>query len=154
QRHPVHARALLLRRPRLGRGRDRHSQPTDRRATPAATPEVLDELRTINSSLAQAVSESDPGRIEDLEFSFHRVLNHLADANKLSWFLLNAIRYTPVHFYSADRGWGEAATATHSRLIDAMAAGDAAAAGRETRAHFTDGAKRLVAHLEKAGIWD
>ncbi|TQF68804.1 GntR family transcriptional regulator [Rhodococcus spelaei] len=124
------------------------------RATPEVTPEILDELRSVNADLAQAVSESDAGRIEDLEFSFHRVLNHLAGANKLSWFLLNAIRYTPVHFYSGDRGWGEAATASHTRLIDALAAGDADRAGRETRAHFTDGAKRLVAHLEKAGIWD
>lgn len=124
------------------------------RATAAITPDALDELRAINTKLARAVEDSDTARIEDLEFSFHRVLNRLAGAAKLSWFLLNAIRYTPVHFYSADREWGDAAVASHERLIAAMAAGKVDEAGRESKAHFTDGAERLVTHLEEVGIWD
>lgn len=124
------------------------------RATAAVTPDTLDELRAINTDLAAAVVAGDATRIEDLEFGFHREVNRLAGATKLSWFLFNAIRYTPVHFYSGDREWGESATASHDRLIAAMASGDADEAGRETRRHFTDGAKRLLAHLEQTGIWD
>ena len=124
------------------------------RATGAATPEALDELRAINTALASAVAAGDATRIEDLEFGFHREVNRLAGATKLSWFLFNAIRYTPVHFYSGDREWGASATASHHRLIAAMADGDADEAGRETRRHFTDGAERLLAHLEQTGIWD
>ncbi|MFC7446978.1 GntR family transcriptional regulator [Rhodococcus daqingensis] len=125
-----------------------------RRATAAIGPEALDELRTINTKLARAVEDSDAARIEDLEFGFHRILNRLAGAAKLSWFLLNATRYTPVHFYSADHGWGDAAVESHERLIAAMAAGKADEAGRESRAHFIDGAQRLIKHLEEVGIWD
>lgn len=124
------------------------------RATAAITPEVLAEMRDARDQLARAVAESDAARIELLEFSFHRQLNRLADANKLSWFLLNAIRYTPVHLYSSDPKWGEAAIASHDRLITALETGDADEAGRVTREHFTDGAERLLAHLETIGIWD
>ncbi|MFD4264474.1 GntR family transcriptional regulator [Rhodococcus sp. NPDC058481] len=124
------------------------------RATTAIGTEALDELRTINAKLARAVEDSDTARIEDLEFGFHRILNRLAGAAKLSRFLLNATRYTPVHFYSADQGWGDAAVASHDRLIAAMAAGNADEAGRESKAHFVDGAQRLIKHLEEVGIWD
>ncbi|TJZ73901.1 GntR family transcriptional regulator [Rhodococcus oryzae] len=124
------------------------------RATAAIDKETLDELRAINVKLARAVEDSDAARIEDLEFGFHRILNRLAGSAKLSRFLLNATRYTPVHFYSADHGWGDAAIASHDRLIHAMAVGDAEEAGRESRAHFLDGAQRLISHLEDVGIWD
>lgn len=124
------------------------------RATTHAKPETLDELTAINKQLARAVEDADADRIELLEFNFHRVLNLASDAKKLSWFLLNATRYTPARFYSADHGWGEAAVASHTRLIEAMAKGDPKAAGAETRAHFDDGARRLVTHLETSGMWD
>ncbi|MFF0815689.1 GntR family transcriptional regulator [Rhodococcus sp. NPDC003318] len=124
------------------------------RATPAVTPEVLDEMRDAKDRLAKAVANRDSDQIEDLEFGFHRLLNRLAGANKLSWFLLNAIRYTPAHLYSTDPQWGTTAVASHEKLIAALEAGDAQEAGRVTRAHFTDGAERLLAHLERIGLWD
>ncbi|MFD4294105.1 GntR family transcriptional regulator [Rhodococcus sp. NPDC058505] len=124
------------------------------RAAPQVTPAVLAEMREARDLLARAVAAGDTDRIEDLEFSFHRILNRLAGAHKLSWFLLNALRYTPAHLYSADPQWGAAAVASHGRLIAALAAGDAEEAGAVTRAHFADGAQRLLTHLEQAGIWD
>ncbi|MGW0042962.1 GntR family transcriptional regulator [Rhodococcus sp. NPDC003348] len=124
------------------------------RATAAVTPEVLAEMRDARDRLAEAVTTGDTAQVEDLEFAFHRLLNRLAGANKLSWFLLNAVRYTPAHLYSSDPRWGEAAVASHDRLIAALETGDAEEAGRVTRAHFADGADRLLAHLESTGIWD
>ncbi|RYF45194.1 MAG: FCD domain-containing protein, partial [Comamonadaceae bacterium] len=88
------------------------------------------------------------------EFSFHRVINRLADASKLSWFLLSATRYTPVQFYSSDPAWGESAVESHRRLIAALADGKADVVGAENKAHFVDGAQRLIAHLDDVGIWD
>ncbi|MFD1814818.1 GntR family transcriptional regulator [Rhodococcus gannanensis] len=124
------------------------------RATAAVTPEVLREMREARDELARAVAESDAARVEHLEFSFHRQLNRLANANKLSWFLLNAVRYTPAHLYSSDPTWGEAAVASHDRLIAALESGDAEEAAAVTREHFADGADRLLTHLETIGIWD
>ncbi|WP_425569753.1 GntR family transcriptional regulator [Rhodococcus olei] len=124
------------------------------RATPAVTPQVLGEMRDAKDRLAKAVANADAAQVENLEFGFHRLLNRLADANKLSWFLLGALRYTPTHLYSSDPQWGESAIASHEKLIAALEAGDAEEAGRITRAHFADGAERLLAHLERVGIWD
>lgn len=124
------------------------------RATKAVTPEALEELARINERLRSAVADSDAARIEDLEFKFHRVLNHLANASKLSWFLLSATRYTPAHFYSSDPEWGQSAVESHIRLIAAMAEKKADVVGAENKAHFIDGAHRLVAHLDEIGIWD
>ncbi|QCQ92194.1 GntR family transcriptional regulator [Rhodococcus sp. SGAir0479] len=115
---------------------------------------ALTELTEINEQLQRAVGLGDAARIEQLEFGFHRVVNRLAGARKLSWFLLGATRYTPAQFYSSDRQWGDAAVASHTRLVAALAARDHAAVAAETRAHFDDGAKRLVRHLETIGIWD
>lgn len=124
------------------------------RATRSVTPEVVEELTAINEKLRRAVEDGEADRIEDLEFSFHRVINHLANASKLSWFLLSATRYTPVQFYSSDPAWGESAVASHRRLIAALADGKADVVGAENKAHFIDGAQRLVAHLDEVGIWD
>lgn len=115
---------------------------------------VAAELTEINDRLRRAVELDDAARIEELEFTFHRVLNRLAGARKLSWFLLGATRYTPAHFYSSDREWGDEAVASHTRLVAALLARDRTAVAAETRAHFEDGAKRLVRHLESVGIWD
>lgn len=124
-----------------------------RRAAAAITPETVAELSDLNERLAEAVRGGDGARIEDLEFAFHRTLNRVTGARKLSWFLLNATRYTPVHFYSSDPAWGAAAVASHRRLIDALGRADTDSAGEETRRHFTDGARRLVRHLDEIGVW-
>lgn len=124
------------------------------RAVDHVDDEALAELTAINDRLRQAVELGDALRIEELEFAFHRIINRLAGARKLSWFLLGATRYTPVHFYSADREWGDEAVASHAWLVAALAARDHAGVADETRAHFDDGAKRLVRHLETIGIWD
>ena len=81
------------------------------RAVDHVDDEALAELTAINDRLRQAVELGDAVRIEELEFAFHRIINRLAGARKLSWFLLGATRYTPVHFYSADREWGDEAVA-------------------------------------------
>ncbi|MEE2032183.1 GntR family transcriptional regulator [Rhodococcus chondri] len=124
-----------------------------RRAATAITPDALTELIDINAQFADAVRVGDAARIEHLEFTFHRTLNRVADARKLAWFLHNTTRYTPVQFYSSDRDWGLEAVAAHDRILEALRSSDAEAAGFETARHFTDGARRLVRHLDRMGIW-
>ncbi|MDV2474715.1 GntR family transcriptional regulator [Rhodococcus zopfii] len=125
-----------------------------RRAAQSITPETVAELTELNEQLREAVRASEGARIEDIEFVFHRTLNRAADARKLSWFLLNATRYTPASFYSSDPDWGGAAVQSHSDLIEALARGDSDTAGEVTRRHFTDGARRLVRHLDEVGVWN
>lgn len=125
-----------------------------RRAAHTITANAVTELTELNEQLLAAVHAHDVGRIEELEFLFHRTLNRAADARKLSWFLLNATRYTPASFYSSDPDWGLATVRRHTHLIEALARGDSHAAGEVTRQHFTDGARRLVRHLDEVGVWN
>ncbi|MDH6282457.1 GntR family transcriptional regulator [Prescottella agglutinans] len=123
------------------------------RASRAASAEDLARLTALNDVLSEAVDAADPERIADAEYEFHRELCRIGGGPKLAWFLLNAARYTPYQLYATDPAWGALAVASHTSLIDALRAGDLAAVVRHTRIQFDDAAQRLVAHLERVGIW-
>ncbi|WP_430335353.1 GntR family transcriptional regulator [Rhodococcus sp. ACT016] len=124
------------------------------RASRAATVEDLARLTALNDVLGEAVDAADPERIADAEYEFHRELCRIGGGHKLAWFLLHAARYTPYRLYAADPAWGELAVASHANLIDAMRARDREAVVQHTRVQFDDAARRLVAHLERVGIWE
>lgn len=117
-----------------------------RRAAPKITETELAELRWFNTSLLAAVEQGSAEDVERHEFEFHRVINRVADAGKLAWFLNNATRYTPTRLYASDPGWGRAAVANHEQLIEALARTDVDAACELMQQQFTDGAERLIAH--------
>lgn len=123
------------------------------RAAGRIRPAVVDELERINEALRDAVAEHRADSIADREYEFHRLVNLTAGSNKLAWFLHNAIRYTPHLLYAADPEWGALAVDSHERLIKALRDGDLEQVAEHTRIQFTDGARRLLAHLEQAGIW-
>jgi len=124
------------------------------RAAAAVTAEQLADLHTQQQGLRDAVdSDATAAEIEEREFDFHRTLNRVADARKLSWFLHTALRYTPVSFYSADAGWRAAMLETHDDLLAALDGGDAGRATAVMGRHFTDGAERLLAHLDTQNLW-
>ncbi|RVW08495.1 GntR family transcriptional regulator [Prescottella agglutinans] len=123
------------------------------RASGVATAEDLTRLTALNDVLGEAVEASDPERIADAEYEFHRELCRIGGGPKLAWFLLNAARYTPYQLYATDPAWGLLAVASHASLIDAIRARDREAVVSHTRVQFDDAARRLVAHLERVGIW-
>lgn len=123
------------------------------RAVHSATADDLTRLAARNDALRTAVGLADPERIAEAEYEFHRELCRIGRGPKLAWFLLGAARYTPHQLYAADPDWGTLAVQSHTRLIDAIRDRDREAVGRHTRIQFDDAAKRLVAHLERSGIW-
>ncbi|CAM3098642.1 GntR family transcriptional regulator [Prescottella defluvii] len=123
------------------------------RASGSATDADLIRLVTLNDVLRDAAAVADPDRIADAEYEFHRELCRIAGGPKLAWFLLNAARYTPYRLYAADPDWSALAVRSHTSLIEAIRAHDRSAVVRHTRVQFDDAAARLVAHLERAGIW-
>ncbi|GAB90128.1 putative GntR family transcriptional regulator [Gordonia rhizosphera NBRC 16068] len=124
------------------------------RTADAITAHQLNELESCNERLRASLASGDGAKVADAEFEFHRLHNLIAASGKLSWFLLSATRYTPAQLYATDPEWGEVAIDSHSRLIAAYRAGDRAEIVEQTRRQFTDGASRLMRHLENAGIWD
>ena len=120
------------------------------RAAVRLTAEHLAELSTVDRKLARTRKPED---LEPLEFEFHRTINRLAGARKLSWLLHAATRYTPGRLLSSDPGWRATMRTDHAALLAAFAAGDPAAARAAMARHFSDGADRLVKHLDDLGIW-
>lgn len=123
------------------------------RAAAVISDGVLDQLEFLTHSLRAAIRAGDAEQVARHEFEFHRLLNVTADSSKLAWFLNGALRYTPYELYARDPGWQELAVASHERLIAALRDTDLAAVEAETRIQFTDGAERLIAHLEQIGMW-
>lgn len=124
------------------------------RAAERADAEDLAALEQLCRGLAAAVEAGDLERIIDAEFVFHRTINRIAGGRKLAWFLHGAVRYTPHRLYAADPGWAEHALACHRELIAAIAAGDRDTVADCTRRLYTDGEVRLLAHLDRIGMWD
>ncbi|MEU4236190.1 GntR family transcriptional regulator [Actinoplanes sp. NPDC026619] len=110
----------------------------------------LDELTLADRALQRARPADE---VERLEFAFHRTINRIADARKLSWFLHTATRYTPVRFYSSDARWRGGMKQDHQELLAAFTARDPGAARAVMTRHFTDGADLLIKHLDDLGIW-
>jgi DNA-binding GntR family transcriptional regulator len=123
------------------------------RAASRITPAELADLVTQQRGLVEAVDRGSPAEIEQREFEFHRSVNRVAAARKLAWFLYTATRYTPARLYSSDQGWRTTMLADHETLLAALGRADGDAAQAVMAHHFTDGAARLIAHLEGLGIW-
>ena len=123
------------------------------RVAARVSPGQLAELSALDRRLATATRGRRVAEIERLEFEFHRAVNLLSEARKLSWFLLTATRYTPGRFLSSDPGWRATMRTDHEALLVAFGAGDTTAARASMSRHFTDGADRLVKHLDELGLW-
>ncbi|WP_072802857.1 GntR family transcriptional regulator [Rhodococcoides yunnanense] len=124
-----------------------------RRAARIITSTQIEHLAGLNSCLRDAVVRADPEAIESCEFEFHRFINKIAGGTKLAWFLFGAIRYTPARLYASDPTWGEESVRSHDVLIAAFGRRDLDAVGEQMRRQFVDGAERLIAHLERVGLW-
>jgi DNA-binding GntR family transcriptional regulator len=117
------------------------------------TDEEIDELEEANERLAAAVVDGDSDTISAAEFTFHRLLNRGTGRIKLAWFLLHAARYMPPQIYVTDASWGKTAVETHRQLIAALRQRDTAALVELSGAEFSDGVHRLMAQLERNGMW-
>jgi len=106
--------------------------------TPAAGPADVDELRRHNQDLLAASRADDPAAAREADRRFHGVLLRLAD----NPYLTAAIERLLVHtrrleaLYFRGSTPGRQSHADHERIIFAVAAGDAAAAGETTRLNF------------------
>jgi DNA-binding GntR family transcriptional regulator len=113
----------------------------------------LDELMVANKALQRAARARKIEEVERLEYEFHRTINRLAEARKLSWFLHTATRYTPARFYASDQAWRDGMRTDHDALLEAFGSRQPAAARALMTSHFTNGADLLIKHLDDRSIW-
>jgi DNA-binding GntR family transcriptional regulator len=91
-------------------------------------------------------------RVEDLNFQFHRAINHVPDAKRLRWFLRAANRYVPRRFYETVAGWNEATRERHPAIIEALEARDGARARALMEEHVTEAGRLVRRHQEESGL--
>lgn len=127
-------------------------------ATESIQDPTIERLRGIQREIERAAAGTAgterAARIEQLNFLFHRTINHVPDTERLRWFLRAASRYVPRHFYEAIPGWIEATIDDHPPIIDALARRDAPAARRLMEAHVQLAGRLVVARLADTGLWD
>lgn len=124
------------------------------RAARRTSEEHLEELNGLQAALRKAAAGARLTELEQLEFTFHRLINRVTESRKLARFLHTATRYTPHRFYASDPAWRANMVSDHDALLGALAARDAQAARAAMERHFTDGAERLIKHLDDVGMWD
>jgi DNA-binding GntR family transcriptional regulator len=117
------------------------------RAARNLTPEQVDELRSITRQMAD---ERDAEQQERLNDRFHAVINRTSGSRRLRW-LLQLLGGGVPRGYELG-GWKEAAR-HHEEIVDRLAEGDAAAAGRAMREHIRSSGEHAIQVLTRAGFW-
>jgi DNA-binding GntR family transcriptional regulator len=106
--------------------------------TPRATDADVDKMRAENERLARAIGAKDPVEAREADRAFHGILLRLAQNPYLESAiepLLSHIRRLEA-LYFRDEEPGLESVEEHGRIIEAVAAGDVAAASAATRSNF------------------
>jgi len=122
-------------------------------AAPIIPPATIADLRKIQDAILESFAPPRDEhqlvhRVEELNFKFHRTINHVPDAKRLRWFLRAATRYVPRRFYETIPGWNEAARDRHGAIIDALEARDAGEARRLMELHVIEAGRLVREHLD------
>ena len=115
---------------------------------------TLDLHARLIDDFENASAAGDANGVVHAQYAIHRTLNRTSRSDKLSRFLSNAARYMPYRLYAEDPEWRARALVDHHRMLEALRAGDLATAHDVVEAEFADGARLLIEHLERAGVWD
>jgi DNA-binding GntR family transcriptional regulator len=112
-------------------------------ATERHTPAELDELRDLADDIAEADDVVAANR------AFHRAVNRCSRSPRLLIHLRQAARIVPTNYFQLFPEQRSRSQHEHAALLDAMAAGDAAAAGRLAEAHVLTAGEALGDWLQR-----
>lgn len=119
------------------------------RAARLATSEQLAELTALHHELQAAAQRRDLSLMEEKNHAFHRQLNLITNAPKITWVLGLIGRYIPSRFYSTIEGWPQATAHDHSEILDLVRARDPEGARAAMHRHIVHSGELLAAHFEK-----
>ncbi|WP_319028538.1 GntR family transcriptional regulator [Dietzia sp. PP-33] len=115
---------------------------------------ALDNHARLVEDFEAAAVMDDPDGVVGAQYAIHRSINRASQSDKLSRFLNNAARYMPYRLYAEDADWRATALEDNRRMLEALRAGDVETAHAVVDAEYSNGARLLVSHLERAGVWD
>ena len=115
---------------------------------------ALDDHARLVEDFRTAAALDDADGVVRIQYAIHRSINRASQSDKLSRFLSNAARYMPYRLYAEDAQWREAALEDNRRMLEALRTGDVRTAHEVIDTEFSNGARLLVSHLDRAGVWD
>jgi DNA-binding GntR family transcriptional regulator len=123
------------------------------RAAACIDRETLARVEELQELTRMAADRGAADEVADLNFRFHRTINHAAGSPKLRWLLGTVVRYAPRRYYAAIPGWLEASVRDHESIIEALRSHDGERARAAATRHVEHACDLLVTHLEEQGFW-
>lgn len=115
----------------------------------------VEDLRALHQLQEELIAAAGAGDADAdrIEFEFHQLVNHVADAPKLRWLLKMTTGYLPFQAWHVVPGWPTAAPEDHMPILRALAKGNAEAAQLSMTAHIMNVADLLAGHLAERGVF-
>jgi DNA-binding GntR family transcriptional regulator len=123
------------------------------RAAQRALPAQIRQLRDLDARI-KGLSEDDDMHAEVLNYDVHHAIYDIAESPRLVWFVTAATRFVPRQFWGTIPGWRALNEAGHSRIIDLIERGDAAAARTAMTEHIHLAEELLLNRLDNLSFWD
>lgn len=123
------------------------------RACANMDPETLGQLDEIHVQWVKSVRERDPAAMQEANFEFHRLINHVAASPKLLLLMRNTLRMIPERFYSMLPEWPASSTDYHKEILDALHAGDPDRAAVAASDHVLEAGRMLTKFFDEKGFW-
>ena len=126
-------------------------------AAPIISPAAIAELNEVQASIHDTFRRGlGPHElatmVEELNFRFHRIINHVPDAKRLRWFLRAATHFVTRGFYETVPGWNEATRDRHAAIIAALEARDATRSRKLMEEHVIEAGELVRQHLAASGL--
>lgn len=123
------------------------------RAAARITEAELAAVQELQERMRAAVERDAFDEVVELNFDFHRTINHAAGSPKLRWLLGTVVRYVPRRYHAAIPGWLDASVRDHDAIIDALRNHAGERARHAMSGHVQHAGDLLLAHLVQQGFW-
>lgn len=113
----------------------------------------LERLAQLERDLISAANAGAYSEMEDLNHRLHRLINQVAGAPKLAWFVQRTSHYAPRWSWQTIDGWPAASVSDHVPIVAALRAHDPDAARAAMQVHMQHSGELLVDYLARRGFW-
>jgi len=121
------------------------------RASRRAVAEDLERLDALDAQMVEAVANGRQDLMVELNWTFHRKINHMSGSRKLLVALRKVSVDLPRDFLAQVPDWSEKSNTQHAAIIQAMRNRRHKAAGTLMTEHVVESGHGLVAHLVAHG---
>ncbi|HEY8766509.1 MAG TPA: GntR family transcriptional regulator [Dehalococcoidia bacterium] len=119
----------------------------------AATRVSQADLDKLHAILQEEAEETDPDRLEEINWNFHAILNRRADYILLRSFARVLSRSIPKTYFFTIPEWREVSYGDHKAILRAVRTGDASGSRLLAEEHVRKGGEMLTRYLSRMGYW-